>query len=122
MRIALRVVAGVDDSQSVELRDRAGMVATVLTLQQFWIAVLGRATTSAAAEITSYDRAHPKSEGGEAANSDGPVDFVLDAHFRLNPDIAPCSFRVPRAERFPPASRMRHSCNNHRAKFRKMNR
>src|SRR5512134_1923377 len=67
MRVALRVAAGVDDSQSVELRDRAGMVATVLTLQQFWIALLGRATTSAAAEITSCDRAHRKSEGGEAA-------------------------------------------------------
>jgi hypothetical protein len=35
MQTALRVGAGVDDSQSVELRDRAGMAVTVLTLQQF---------------------------------------------------------------------------------------
>jgi hypothetical protein len=42
----------------------------------------------------SYDRAHSKSEGGEPANSDGPVDFVFEAHFRLNPDIAPRPFRV----------------------------
>ena len=30
-----------DDSQSVELRDRAGMAMTVLTLQQCWIALPG---------------------------------------------------------------------------------
>ena len=45
MRIALRVVAGVDDCKSVELRDRAGSAVTVLTLQQFWIAPLGRAVS-----------------------------------------------------------------------------
>ena len=44
----------------------------------------------------------------EAANSDCPVDFVLEAHFRLKSDIAPCSFRAPRAERFPPEIGMRH--------------
>ena len=35
MQTALRLRAGVDDSQSVELRDRGGMAMTVLTLQQF---------------------------------------------------------------------------------------
>jgi hypothetical protein len=40
-----------DDSQSVELRDRAGMAVTVLTLQQCWIAPPGLAMTLAAAEI-----------------------------------------------------------------------
>ena len=51
MRTALRVAAGVDDSQSVELRDRAGMAVIVLTLQQFWIALPEFAMTRAAAEI-----------------------------------------------------------------------
>jgi hypothetical protein len=133
MRTALRVGAGMDDSQSVVLRDRAGMAVTVLTLQQFWIAPPGLAMTRAAAEGAHFvgwveRRVHcgSTSEGGNAApsilqightrkaraakpqNSDCPVDFVLEAHFRLNADIARCSFRVPRVERFPPASRMRH--------------
>ncbi len=56
----------------------------------------------------SYKSGTLEERGREPANSDGPVDFVLEAHFRLNADIAPCSFRAPRAERFPPASRMRH--------------
>jgi len=45
MQTALRVGAGMDDSQSVELRDRGGMAMTVLTLQQFWIAPPGFAMT-----------------------------------------------------------------------------
>ena len=43
-----------DDSQSVELRDRAGMAVTVLTLQQCWIALPGLAMTRAAAEIAHF--------------------------------------------------------------------
>jgi hypothetical protein len=43
-----------DDSQSVELRDRTGMAVTVLTLQQFWIAPPGLAMTRAAAEIAHF--------------------------------------------------------------------
>src|SRR5207245_8315360 len=39
MRTVLRVGAGVDDSQRVELRDHTGMAVTVLTLQQCWIAL-----------------------------------------------------------------------------------
>ena len=35
MQTVRRVGSGVDDSQSVELRDRGGMAVTVLTLQQF---------------------------------------------------------------------------------------
>ena len=35
MRTALRVTVGMDDSQSVELRDLGGMAVTVLTRQQF---------------------------------------------------------------------------------------
>jgi hypothetical protein len=38
---------------------------------------------------------HPSYKSGtleERANSDGPIDFVFEAHFRLNPDIAPCPF------------------------------
>jgi len=140
-----------DDSQSVELRDRAGMTVTVLTLQQFWIAPPALAMTRTAAEVAHFvgwvvrrmgraqrnpspSRAailmgiaalHPSYKSGSLAkpsNSDCPVDFVLEAHFRLKSDIAPCSFRAPRVERFPPASRMRHSCNNHRPKFRKAHR
>ena len=34
MQTVLKVEAGADDSQSVELRDRVGMAVTVLTLQQ----------------------------------------------------------------------------------------
>jgi hypothetical protein len=34
---ALKVGTEVDDSQSVVLRDRGGMAATVLTLQQCWM-------------------------------------------------------------------------------------
>ena len=132
------------------------MAVTVLTLQQFWIALPELAMTRAAAEIAHFVgwierlvRRSSTSEGGSEThhcpgqqlidiaalhpsyksvtldsylgslgtavknedvnpqNSDCPVDFVLDAHFRLNPDIARCSFRVPRVERFPPASRMR---------------
>ena len=49
-----------------------------------------------------------ESQDGETRKFRMSVDFVLDAHFGLNPDIAPCSFRVPRAERFPPECRMRH--------------
>jgi hypothetical protein len=137
MRTALRVGAGMDDSQSVELRDHAGMAVTVLTLQQCWIALPGLAMMRAAAEICTLRRMgraqrnpspsraailmgiaalHPSYKLGslairfarEAANSDCQVDFVLEAHFRLKSDIAPCSFRAPRAERFPPTSRMRH--------------
>jgi hypothetical protein len=33
-------------------------------------------------------------------NSDCPVDFVPEAHFGLNRDIATCLPRVPRAEQF----------------------
>jgi hypothetical protein len=51
MRTVLRVGAGMDDSQSVELRDRAGMAVTVLTLQQCWIAPPRLAMTRAVAEI-----------------------------------------------------------------------
>src|SRR5437899_95564 len=47
MQTAVRVGAGVDDSQSVELRDRAGMATTVLTLQQFRLALPGLAVTLA---------------------------------------------------------------------------
>jgi hypothetical protein len=148
MRTALRIAAGADDSQSVELRERAGMAMSVLTLQQFERAVrarddassgrnfklrrMGRAkrnpSPSAPAMMgiaslhPSYDRSHWKREGGERANSDGPIDFVFEAHFRLNPDIAPCPFRVSRAERFRSESRMRHSCNNRCPKFRKPHR
>ena len=43
-----------DDSQSVELRDRAGMAVTVLTLQQFWIAPPALAMTRAAAEVAQF--------------------------------------------------------------------
>jgi hypothetical protein len=38
---------------------------------------------------------HPSYKSGrleERANSDGPMDFVFEAHFRLNPDIALCPF------------------------------
>jgi hypothetical protein len=49
-----------------------------------------------------------KNEDVNPQSSDRPVDFVLEAHFRLKSDIVPCSFRAPRAERFRPASRMRH--------------
>src|SRR2546425_9247415 len=47
MRTALRIGAGMDDSQSVELRDRAGMAVTVLTLQQCGM-------TRAAAEVAQF--------------------------------------------------------------------
>src|SRR5438270_10868947 len=43
MQTVRRVGSGVDDSQSVELRDRAGMATTVLTRQQFWLAPSGLA-------------------------------------------------------------------------------
>jgi len=43
-----------DDSQSVELRGRAGMAVTVLTLQQFWIAPPALAMTRAAAEVAQF--------------------------------------------------------------------
>ncbi len=43
-----------DDSQSVELRGRAGMAVTVLTLQQCWIAPHGLAMMLAAAEIAHF--------------------------------------------------------------------
>src|SRR6188474_2447695 len=104
MRTALRVTAGMDDSQSVELRDRCGMAMTVSARQQCWIAPAGRAMTSQA-EIAhfvgwversethhlaasmmgiaalhpSYKRAHSKSENGERANSDRPIAFVFNA-------------------------------------------
>ena len=35
--------------------------------------------------------------GRKPANSDCPVDFVLEAHFRLKSDIAPCSFHASSA-------------------------
>ena len=47
MQTVRRVGSGVDDSQSVELRDRAGMATTVLTLQQFRLALPGLAVTLA---------------------------------------------------------------------------
>ena len=56
----------------------------------------------------SYKSGTLEERGHEPVNSDCRLDFVLDGHFGLNPDIAPCSFRVPRAERFPLESRMRH--------------
>ena len=43
-----------DDSQSVELRDRAGMAITVLTLQQCRVAPLGLTMTLAAEEIARF--------------------------------------------------------------------
>jgi hypothetical protein len=36
MQTALKIAAGVDDSQSVVLRDHGGMTTTVLTRQQCW--------------------------------------------------------------------------------------
>ena len=74
MQTAARVAAGVDDSQSVELRDRAGMAVIVLTLQQFWIALHEFAMTRAAAEIAHFVgwierlvRRSSTSEGGQGA-------------------------------------------------------
>jgi hypothetical protein len=43
-----------DDSQSVELRDHAGMAVTVLTLQQCWIALPWLAMMLVAAEIAHF--------------------------------------------------------------------
>jgi hypothetical protein len=68
---------------------------------------------------------HPSYKSGtleERVNSDDAIDFVFEAHFRLNPDITRRPFRVSRAERFRSESRMRHYCNNHLPKFRKANR
>src|SRR5438445_10721448 len=47
MQTVRRVGSGVDDSQSVELRERAGMAVTVLTLQQSRLALPGLAVTLA---------------------------------------------------------------------------
>ncbi|KRQ93836.1 hypothetical protein CQ10_05165 [Bradyrhizobium valentinum] len=41
MQTEVRVGARADDSQSVELRDRAGMAMTVLTLQQLRVPRMG---------------------------------------------------------------------------------
>jgi hypothetical protein len=122
-----------DDSQSVELRDRCGMAMTVSARQQCWIAPAGRAMTSQAeiahfvgwversethhlaARMMGIAAVHPSytsgtlEERGRAhANSDGPIDCEFKTHFRLNPDIAPRPFRFSRAERFRSAIRMRH--------------
>ncbi|KRQ93837.1 hypothetical protein CQ10_05160 [Bradyrhizobium valentinum] len=56
----------------------------------------------------SYKSGTLEEQGRRSANSDCLIDFVVDAHFGLNPDIAPCPFRVPRVQLFPSASRMRH--------------
>jgi len=64
---------------------------------------------------------HARGASGRA-NSDRAIDFVFEAHFRLNPDIAPCPVRVSRVARFRSEGRMRHYCNNHLPKFRKANR
>ena len=118
MRIALRVAAGVDDSQSVELRDRAGMATTVSARQQCWTMTLaevalrrmGRAQRNPslsghklmgiAALHPSYKSGALEERGARTRKFGGPIDCVLEAYFRLNPDIAPRPLRVPRAERF----------------------
>ena len=65
------------DSQSVELRDRAGMVGTVLTLQQFWIAPPGFAVTLAGRNRTLRRM-------GRAQRNPSPSRAAMDGYrFRL---------------------------------------
>ena len=124
MRTALRVTAGMDNSQSVELRDRCGMEMTISARQQCWIAPAGRAMTSQA-EIAHFvgwvERSkthhlaarmmgiaaltHPTSgHTRKARTANAQIQIVrllsCSTHFGLNPDIAPRPLRVPRAERF----------------------
>ena len=118
-----------DDSQSVELRGRGGMAMTVSGVQQCWTMTLaeialrrmGRANGSRecapddrlrethhlAARMMGIAALHPSYKRGTLERRERrtrkfgwPIDRVFKTHFRLNPDIAPRSFLVPRAERF----------------------
>jgi len=67
MQTALSLRAGVDDSQSVELRDRGGMAVTVLTLQQSWIAPPGFAIVRGDRAGQVHYHLLRRSPGGAAA-------------------------------------------------------
>jgi hypothetical protein len=51
-------------------------------------------------QLIDIGRTRRLAADASAAHSDCPVDFVPEAHFGLNRDIATCLPRVPRAERF----------------------
>src|SRR5438128_10102408 len=90
-----RIPATPGNANCAEVKGGRGRFAKRRTTGPRWN---GRDCLNAATVLTAVSGLAMNRTGfaREPANSDGPVDFVLEAHFRLNADIAPCSFRAPR--------------------------